>query len=359
MSNSLLIGSRKGLLQFERGDGTWHLRRVSHRGVSVPYAVRDPRSGVTWASLEHGHWAQKLERSRDGGETWEKVPGPQYPEGALLKEDKPATLRYLWCLQPGSPDQPERFYIGTEPGGLFKSDDGGDSFSLVSTLWDHPSRPKFWFGGGRDEAGIHSILVDPRDDRRVLVGISCAGVFETTDGGATWTPRNRGLSASYLPNPDVEVGHDPHCISLCAADPDVLWQQNHDGLYRSTDGARAWTALSEAGQLPHFGFVIAADPQRPETAWVVPAVADEERTAIDGALCVCRTDDGGRSWSAFRAGLPQTDCFDLVYRHGMDVSGYTLAFGSTSGSLFVSDDRGESWSCLGQHLPPIYSVRFA
>jgi photosystem II stability/assembly factor-like uncharacterized protein len=321
--------------------------------------MRDHRTGTLWASIDHGHWGQKLHRSDDNGETWEEVTAPKYPEGAEVKDGVPAAVRYLWVLAPGGDDEPERFYIGTEPGGLFRSDDGGRSFSLVEGLWNHPSRRGQWFGGGRDEAGIHSVWVDPRDSRRVLTAISCAGIFETTDGGATWNPRNKGLRADFLPNPDSEVGQDAHVMAVCASHPDVLWQQNHCGIFRSADGGASWDDISQKGGPAYFGFAIAADERDPDTAWVVPADSDERRMAIDGALCVCRTEDGGKSWTTLRNGLPQENCYDVAFRHALDVTGDRLAFGTTTGNVFVSDDRGESWQCIGNYFPPVYSVRFA
>jgi photosystem II stability/assembly factor-like uncharacterized protein len=367
-SETLILGTRKGLFILRRGGGSWEVARVEQLGLAIAYATLDPRSGTLWSCMAHEHWGQKLDRSRDGGATWEKVATPKYPEDAVIYEAwpgsgerpvKPATLRYLWVLEPGGADQPGVLYIGTEPGGLFRTEDDGDTWQLVEGLWNHPSRLPLWMGGGRDYAGIHSIIVDPRASRRVLAGISCAGVFETTDGGETWTPRNRGLKAEFLPDPDVEVGHDVHFMDACAGQPDVLWQQNHCGIFRSTDGARSWQAVSARGQIAHFGFPIAADPEDPETAWVVPGASDEQRVPIEGGLCVCRTEDGGHTWTALRQGLPQVNCYDLVLRHALDQSGDRVAFGSTTGNVFLSEDRGDSWTCLGHHFPPVYSVRFA
>jgi len=355
----LLLGTRKGLLMFERHAGGWRVARTAFHGAPVAYAMEDPRSGTLWASIDHGHWGQKLHRSRDHGVTWEEVTSPKYPEGAELGDGKPASLNYLWVLAPGGVDEPGRIYAGTEPGALFVSDDDGDSFSMVESLWNHPSRKTQWFGGGRDNPGIHSIIVDPRDSSRVRIGISCAGVFETTDRGATWEPRNKGLSATFLPNPDVEVGHDPHFVDFCLEQPDVLWQQNHCGIFRSVDGGATWSDISEKEGPANFGFAIAADARDPNTAWVVPAESDERRQAFGGALVVSRTTDGGATWSQLRNGLPQELCYDVVFRHALALSGDTLAFGSTTGNVFVSEDRGDAWSCLGNYLPPVYSVRFA
>lgn len=358
-SNTLLIGTRKGLIRMAHTNNEWRIVDNHFAGSPVPYAASDHRTGALWASLDHGHWGSKLHRSTDNGKSWQELSAPAYPEGAERSGGGPATLRYIWVLTPGGADQPTTFYAGTEPGGLFRSDDYGESFQLVEGLWNHPSRLEGWFGGGRDYPGIHSIIVDPRNSNRVLVGISCAGMFETTDGGTSWQPRNGGLRAEFLPNPETEVGQDPHLITACGSNPDVLWQQNHCGIYRSIDGGAHWSYVSQPGGPAHFGFPIAVDQHNGDVAWVVPAESDERRMAIDGALCISRTDDGGASWTTFRNGLPQQGCFDVVFRHALDNNGDTLAFGTTSGNLFVSDDRGESWKCIGNYLPPIYSVRFS
>jgi photosystem II stability/assembly factor-like uncharacterized protein len=364
----LLVGTRKGLFVLERKGGSWRHLRHCHAGIPVSYAFQDTRDGRMWACLDHGHWGQKLERSDDLGETWEEVAAPVYPEDAVLKGGKPATLRYLWSMAQGGDDEPGRVYVGTEPGGLFVTDDGGEGFRLVESLWDHPTRLagdgegdegfRGWFGGGRNHPGIHSILVDPRDSKRLWIGISCAGVFETTDGCETWSIRNDGMHAPFLPDPPPAVGFDPHQVVSCPADPETLWQQNHCGVFRSTDGGRRWHDVSQEGGPAFFGFGVCVDERDPETAWVVPAAGDTNRMAIDGAMCVCRTDDGGKTWTRFGEGLPQEHAYDLVLRHGFDLAGDRLAFGSTSGNVYASDDRGESWSPLGHHFPQVYSVRF-
>ena len=358
-TNTLILGTRKGLLILNRQGDTWNVVQEANSGFPVSYAAVDERTGILWACVDHGHWGPKLYHSGDMGSTWQEVAAPKYPEQAEIRAGSPATLSYLWTIVPGGRDQPDRLYVGTEPGGLFQSDDGGKSFQLVEGLWNHPSRQKHWFGGGRDHPGVCSIIVDPRDSLRLLVGISVGGVFETTDGGHNWEPRNRGLVATYLPDPHAEVGHDPHLMLASPANPDVLWQQNHCGVFRSDDGALNWHNVSQPDGPASFGFAIAVDAVDPKTAWVVPAISDDQRQAIKGALCVCRTEDGGQSWQALRAGLPQQNCFDVVYRHALDIQGEQLAFGSTTGNLFLSSDRGDSWECIGHYFPPIYSVRFA
>jgi photosystem II stability/assembly factor-like uncharacterized protein len=362
-ARTMIVGTRKGLFVLKNGRGRWSVAEYAHSASPVPYAFVDPRTGTMWASLDHGHWGSKLQRSPDLGRTWEEVEAPKYPERARTKswaetKSVPATLRYVWIIAPGGDDQPDRLYLGTEPGGLFRSDDGGKTFELVRGLWNHPTRKKQWFGGGRDYPGIHSVIVDPRDSRRVLVGISCAGVFETSDDGKKWHPRNQGLKADFLPDPDAEVGQDPHFVAFHPAHPDHLWMQNHCGIFRSTNGAKSWKQVSKKDKLPHFGFPIAVDEEDPDTAWVVPAISDTHRIAVDAKMAVCRTTDGGKTWEALRKGLPQKDCYDVTFRHALDNANGTIAFGTTTGNLYVSEDRGDSWEVVGHNLPPIYSVRF-
>ena len=265
-------------------------------------------------------------------------------------------------------------YVGTIPGGLFVSDDGGESFALNLPLWNHESRGgdlfqgegsglTHWFGTPASESGefapgIHSIAVDPRNPERVLVAVSTAGVLETLDGGKTWRGRNRGLQMDYLPDPNAEWGHDPHYLELCPAQPDHVWQQNHCGVFYSSDGAASWKKVSQPSAGVHFGFPVAVDAEQGKTAWVVPGKSDMQRITVDGGLFVARSEDGGESWQALRKGLPQDNAYDVVYRHALDNSGDTLAFGSTTGNLYVSEDRGESWQAVSHNLPPIYSVRF-
>ena len=360
MKTTLLLGTRKGLIAYRiKNNGTCVVENISFEGFPVSIAYADDRSGVWWAALDHGHWGVKLHRSSDRGKSWEEIVAPVYPEGAEVKDGVKASLRYIWAMSNGGTSFPSRLWVGTDPGGLFVSEDSGNTFALVQSLWDHPSRKENWFGGGRDQPGIHSVVVDPRNENHVFIGISCAGVFETTDAGKTWAVRNKGLRADFLPDPAADVGHDPHLLVASPSNPDILWQQNHCGIFRSTDGAHSWSDISEKEGPARFGFAIAVAEDNPDQAWVCPANSDEVRTAIDGALCVCRTDDGGKNWKAMRNGLPQEHCFDIVYRHGLACSGDYLAFGTTTGNFFISPDRGEHWQAVSHYLPMVHSVQFA
>ncbi len=357
----ILVGTAKGLAVFRRTAAGWQIDQVHFLGMPVSLAYPDPRNRTWWVGLAHRHWGQKLHFSRDEGRSWQSVPTPRYPADALLKPGKPAALKKIWCMAGSGEDKPHGLWLGTEPGGLFRSYDYGQSFELVEGLWNHPSRQdeNQWFGAGRDHPFIHSIVVDPRDSQHVYIAVSCAGVFATRDGGLSWEARNQGLIAAYLPNPQAEVGHDPHLLLACRANPDVLWQQNHCGIFRSTDGGGQWHNVAAKDGLPDYGFALAIDHHNPERAWVIPAVSDEVRVAHNLALAVCRTEDGGRSWQQLRQGLPQHNCFDIAFRHSFDIDNERLAFGTTAGNLFLSEDYGDSWQCLSNYLARVDVVAFA
>lgn len=386
MTKRILIGTRKGTFLVEK-NGSWKPRLAGHAGVGVNFVAADPNSGALWAALGHGHWGAKMSRSDDGGATWADAAQVKYPEGARYLSPpipgeesepsarhviRPATLLKLWAIAFGAPGQ---VYVGTIPGGLFVSNDNGASFELNRPLWNHESRGgnlfdsegsgiTHWFGtpaseGGEFAAGLHSIEVDPKNPQRILVAVSSAGVLESTDGGQSWRGRNKGMTNDYLPNGgEAEWGHDPHFIQMCPAEPDHVWQQNHCGVFYSSDGAATWKKVSQPEQGVHFGFPIAVDEKNGRCAYVVPGVSDAKRMAIDGGLFVARTEDGGETWKQLRRGLPQELAYDVVYRHALHISGDCLAFGSTTGNLYVSEDRGENWVTVCTTLPPIYSVRF-
>jgi photosystem II stability/assembly factor-like uncharacterized protein len=356
MSDRILVSTRKGLVSVERGPDGWAVAQLAFEGVPVTAALADPRDGSLYAALKHGHFGAKLHRSDDGGRTWPEVATPAFPEGT----PGAPSLNQVFTLEPGAPDQPGRLWAGAVPAGLFRSDDRGESWQLVRPLWDVPSRPD-WMGGGNEDTAMHTVALDPRRPDDVFIAISCAGVWHSADTGQSWTSRGDGLVATYMPpeQQGVREVQDPHRVARCASQPDVMWMQHHCGIFRSTDGGDHWTQLKP----PHddFGFAVAAHPKDPQVAWFVPAIKDEIRMPRDGALCVSRTRDGGKSWEVLREGLPQRDAYDLIYRHGLDVdsSGSRLAMGSTTGALWVSETGGENWQLVSAHLPPIYAVRFA
>src|SRR5688572_4330191 len=369
MSTRCHVATRKGLFTLERSAGGWSIARANFLGDNVTLVMHDRRSGLLMAALNHGHFGSKVHRSRDGGETWQEIAAPKYPEkpADYVAKNTPAegtpadwSLKLIWALSPGGSDQPGVIWCGTLPGGLFRSNDNGDSWELNRPLWDDPRREE-WFGGGADHPGIHSVCVDPRDARHVLVGVSCGGVWRTRDAGQTWDIAGAGLRAEFMPperqfDPNVQ---DPHLVAQCAANPDSLWIQHHNGIFRSTDGAATWTEIKDV-KPSTFGFPVAVHPRDANTAWFVPAVKDEKRYPADGRVVVNRTRDGGKTFETLAHGLPQEHAYDLVFRHALDVddSGDRLAFGSTTGSLWVSENGGDSWETVSLNLPPVYAVRF-
>ncbi len=355
----LLLSTRKGLIIYQKSSSGWQYQSTHFLGIPVSLSYVDHRNGTWWACLDHGHWGVKLHRSVNEGKDWVEVEAPKIPEGEEVREGVPAAVSYIWAFADGGKDRPGVLYLGTDPGALFRSDNNGDSWQLVRSLWDHPSRKTQWFGGGRDNPGIHSIIVDPRDSSHLFVGISCAGVFESTDDGQSWNPRNKGMTADFLPDEAAEIGQDPHLVVGSPSHPDVLWNQNHCGIFVSTDGCAHWQPVHKKDGPANFGFAIAVHEQDPATAWVIPGISDQIRVAVDQALCVCRTRDSGRTWMALRQGLPQDQCYDIVYRHGLAVSGDTLVFGTTTGNVFYSYNQGDSWQLLSSTLPLVYAVTLA
>lgn len=366
MSSKLYLGTRKGLIHVERGADGWQIVRDSFLGVPVPMLLPDTRDGKLYAAVEHGHYGTKMQASKDDGVTWEEIAVPVYPPNepevicAMSQRPIPQSLEKIWALEAGGADEPGVLWCGTVPGALFKSTDGGASWQIVTGLWQRPER-KEWFGGGMDWPGIHSICVDPRNARHVTIAISCGGVWDTHDGGETWNLLGKGLVADFMPpgeqeNPNIQ---DAHRIACCAAHPEHLWLQHHCGIFRSTDAAKTWERIKTANP-SDFGFAVAVHPADPLTAWFVPGVKDDRRLPVDAAFCAMRTRDGGQTFEPLRNGLPQQHAYHLVYRHCLDVTGdgRTLAFGSTTGSVWISEDGGDSWSRLSAELPPVYCVRF-
>jgi len=362
MSDRAYLATRKGLFEIYRTHEAWHLDRQHFLGDPVSMVLPDRRDGTLYAALSLGHFGSKLHRLDPGAAEWTEIAAPAFPPKPEDSDDKVDwAVKQIWSLAAGGPDQPGVLWAGTLPGGLFRSNDRGDSWHLVEPLWNLPERAQ-WMGGGYDVPGIHSICVDPRDSRSVLVGVSCGGAWLTNDGGESWAPRAKGMVATYMPPElaEVEAVQDPHRIVRCAGEPDKLWCQHHNGIWRSVDNGAHWTEV-RAAPLSNFGFAVAVHPADGETAWFVPAEADSKRVPPRAALAVTRTVDGGESFTAWRGGLPQQHCYDLVYRHGLAVSddGQLLLMGSTTGGAWLSEDGGGQWQTVSTTLPPIYAVSFA
>ncbi|MES2151414.1 MAG: sialidase family protein [Pseudomonadota bacterium] len=358
MSSRALLSTRKGLFELQRKAGGWDIAAIHFLGEPVSFTLADARDGSLYVALNLGHFGVKLHRRDPGADGWTEIAAPAYP---AKPEDSADPIEWknklVWTLAAGGDDQPGVLWAGTLPGGLFKSSDRGASWELVRALWDVPQRAE-WFGGGYDVPGIHSICVDPRNSSQLLVGVSCGGVWRSSDGGASWAISATGMRADYMP-PELnenEAVQDPHRIVRSQALPDQLWCQHHNGMWRSENGGANWQEITGA-PVSNFGFAVAVHGS---TAWFAPAQADQRRIPVDAALAVTRTSDGGRSFSVLREGLPQQQCYDLVYRHGLavDSDGRSLVLASTTGNVWTSDDAGEHWERLPANLPPVYAVCF-
>lgn len=344
MTDTLLVSTRKGLFEVRRHSTGWTVQRESFLGEQVDFALVDTRDGSWYAALDHRARGCVLHRSDDDGESWLEVGAPQFPAPSKT------TPRRIWTLAAAGAEQPGVLWAGTIPGGLFRSADHGASWTLVQTLWDHPER-QAWFTGPK-LPGIHSILVDPRDSRRVLLGVRGGGVWETTDDGASWTARATGSSAE---------GSQRNSQRMCACPAafDRLWAQQQSGIWRSNDGARSWSEIKQAGPST-FGFAVAVHPRDPNTAYFVPAISEQQQVPVDGRVVVTRTRDGGESFDVLRNGLPQTHAYDLVRPHALELddSGELLGLGSTTGNLWISEDAGDHFITVSTQLPPISAVCF-
>lgn len=364
---TLLIATRKGLwtLASDAARRSWKLAGPHFLGNIVHHAMLDPRDGRTLlAAAPTGHLGPTVFRSTDRGRTWKEAAQPP-----AFKPDSGRSVDHTFWLTPGPASQPGVWYAGTSPQGLFRSDDGGATWSGVDGFNEHPRR-KEWCGGDQDQTPdggkLHSVIVDPRNPRQMYVSMSGGGTFESTDGGADWKPLNQGVKADFSPVPDPEFGHDPHCARMSPADPNRLYQQNHCGIFRLDRPATRWTDIGEnmPKAVGSIGFPVVLHPRDPETLWVFPMDGTSvwPRTSPDGKPAVYATRDGGESWQRLAAGLPASQAWWTVKRQAMTADRLDpvgLYFGTTSGELWLSRDEGAGWKCIAQHLPEIYAVEVA
>ncbi|MGA7326986.1 MAG: sialidase family protein [Rhodomicrobium sp.] len=347
----LLLGTKKGtfILDSDRSRRSWQLRGPFCQTWPINHVIADAETGTIYAGGGNAWFGPAVWKSTDLGASWtHSSEGLAYAEGET-------PIASVWSLARGAG---HRLYAGVEPAGLFQSEDGGESWSHVKGLRDHPSRPQWQPGGGG--LILHSIVPHP-DGKAIWVAISAVGVFYSADGGETWETRNRGTRNDYLPEGQKypEFGQCVHSVVLAAGEADRLYQQNHCGMYRSDDGGREWRSI-EAGLPSTFGFPAAAHPRDPDTLYLLPLNGDSiGRYVPDGKAAVWRTRDGGRTWEDCRSGLPQTNAFFGVLRQAMATDRLDPAgvyFGTGTGHLYASADEGSEWSCIAENMPPIYSV---
>ncbi|WP_211239580.1 WD40/YVTN/BNR-like repeat-containing protein [Jiangella gansuensis] len=355
----LAVGTKKGLWLLRSADRrTWSVDGPHFFMNSVAACAIDTRGGRTrlLVGASSSHWGPGVSWSDDLGAGWTEAhdgSGIRFPPGA------DASVEAVWQLRPDTTDRPGVVWAGSQPSALWRSDDNGETFSLVESLWNHPHRPT-WEPGFGGQA-IHTVLPHPRDDQRVLVAMSTGGVYVTDDAGASWNPSNTGIRADFLPGDSPEYGQCVHKVSRDPTDPNRLYAQNHGGVYRSADGGSTWDSIAD-GLPADFGFPVVAHPHRAGTAWVAPLVADAERIPPRGQLQIWRTDDAGDTWARSVDGLPD-DFYGVVLRDAMtadDVDGAVGVYvGTRDGSVYASADEGESWTEVIRHLPDVLCVRAA
>ena len=360
----VLAGTRKGLfiLSSDAKREKWDVSGPHFAGWEIFHAKGSPADpNRIFVSQWTGWHGQVIQRSDDGGKTWEAVdnkfayagvPGThQWYDGT----PHPWEFKRVWHVEPSLSD-PDTAYAGIEDAAIFKTTDGGKSWNELQGLREHGSGPRWMPGAGG--MCLHTILIDPGNPDRIFIAISAAGVFRSTDRGKTWQPVNKGLNSQFLPEPGAEVGHCVHRIAMHPSRPNVLFMQKHWDVMRSDDGGDNWREVS--GNLPtDFGFVIDVHSHQPETIYVVPIKSDSEHYPPEGKLRVYRSRSGGNEWEALTRGLPQSDCYVNVLRDAMAVDSLDkcgIYFGTTGGQVYASADEGDTWNPIVRDLPAVLSV---
>lgn len=346
----LIAGTDKGLLVYSQANNGWKLDDIHFIGLPIGAFHQDAK-GQWWVAINHKHWGTKLYRSADQGESFKEIPAPKFNNGAY-------TLKSVWTIESRLIEENLELYIGVEPAAIFISENNGESFTELSGLSEHPSR-ETWQGGGKGSKSpfLHSILFHPEHPNQIMIGISCAGVFQSDDYGQSWQPTNQGLRSFFLPDSTIDIGHDPHSIIRHPKHSEVIWQQNHCGIYRSLNGGNSWAEASDPNERAVYGFDLVIDEEDINTAWVIPAQSDDLRIPHNTQLAVYKTTNAGKSWQALTNGLPTEGSFDLVLRDGFAKQKKTMAFGTNNGNLYASNDLGETWQAISQSLSAVRVVK--
>jgi photosystem II stability/assembly factor-like uncharacterized protein len=360
----VLVGTRKGafVLTSDEARTKWDVQGPHFGGWEIYHVDGSPADpDRLYAAASLGWFGQVVHRSDDGGRTWEPVDNEFTYEGEPGTHQwydgtsRPFAFTRVWHLEPSATD-PDTWFAGVEDASLFKTTDGGGSWSELPALRRHDSAPAWQPGAGG--MCLHTVLLDPRDDQTMHVAISAAGVFRTEDGGKTWLPSNKGLRSGQIPDEDAEVGHCVHKLARHPARPDTLYMQKHWDVMRSDDNGRSWTEVS--GDLPtDFGFCVDVHAHDPDTVYVVPITSDSQHVVMDGRLRVYRSRTGGGEWEPLTAGLPQEHCYVNVLRDAMAVDSLDesgVYFGTTGGQVYASADSGDSWAPIVRDLPSVLSV---
>lgn len=351
---SIWAGTRKGAFVFRSRDRkTWKVEGPFFRGWEVNHVAQDAREPERmYAAVNSAWFGAHIHASTDRGKNW------KLSEAGLEIKCLPETsLKRIWRIEPGASDEPAVVYAGGDPGVLFRSHDWGGTWEEVPPLTAHPTRAQW--GPGAGGMCLHSIQC--LGGGRMVVAISAAGTFRTTDGGASWAPFNQGVRADFRPDKYPEVGQCVHKLLAHPRNPDALYQQNHCGIYRARFNAKKWTDISR-GVPSRFGFGLALPAAEPETLFTVPIDSADYRCTPDGKFRVARSRDGGKTWKLLTRGLPQRNAHLLVLREAMAADGHSpsgVYVGTTSGHLFHTSDGGEKWSVMAEYLPPVISVSVA
>ena len=360
----VLVGTHKGafVLTSDGKRDKWEVSGPHCGGWEVYHLKGSPVDpNRIYASQTTGWFGQIIQRSNDGGNSWEPVDNKFAYEGVPGTHTwydgtpHPWEFKRVWHLEPSLED-PDVVYAGAEDAALFRSTDGGKSWHELAGLREHNTGPRWQPGAGG--LCLHTIILDPSDPNRIFIAISAAGAFRTTDGGKSWTPINKGLVSNFMPEPTAEIGHCVHHVAMHPSRPGVLFMQKHWDVMRSDDAGDNWHEVS--GNLPSdFGFVVDIHAHEPETIYVVPIKSDSEHVPPDGKLRVYRSRTGGNEWEALTRGLPQENCYVNVLRDAMSVDTLEkcgIYFGTTGGQVYVSADEGDSWKPIVQNLPAVLSV---